>query len=168
MRVHLSCVAFRVKGRHQGSSPRNVRLEPLSRPLRGLVAESLTTVDSQLKSWPGGSRALVERMTTLRWATTPRGDMANPGKRWLAMLAALVLVAGLGHVWLHYSGAVGADHFGQNAVDDCLQCELPLVASAAAATGLLLPVLFIAVGTARVVAPAPYHQGPPARAPPPS
>ncbi len=82
------------------------------------------------------------------------------------MLAALVLVAGLAHVWLHYSGAVDSDHFGQSVVDDCLLCEMPLVAAAPASTGPVLPVLFIAAGTARPVPATPDHRRPPARAPP--
>jgi len=108
---------------------------------------------------------MVERTTTVRRAM-PGGKKTNPGQRWLAMLAALVMVAGLAHVWLHYSGAVDADHFSERVVDDCLLCELPLVAATAVSTGPVLPVLFIAAGTARPVPAVPDHRRPPARAPP--
>ncbi len=82
------------------------------------------------------------------------------------MLAALVMVAGLAHVWLHYSDTVDADHFGQNIVDDCLLCEMPLAAATPASTGRVLPVLFITAGAARPVPASPDHRRPPARAPP--
>ena len=85
---------------------------------------------------------MVETMTTVRRAM-PGEDTENPGRRWLAMMAALVLVAGLAHVWLHYSGAVDSDHFGQSVVDDCLLCELPLAATTAS-IGPVLPTLFFA------------------------
>ena len=108
---------------------------------------------------------MVETMTTVHRAM-PGEDTENPGRRWLAMMAALVLVAGLAHVWLHYSGAVDSDHFGQSVVDDCLLCELPLAATTTASIGPVLPTLFIAAGAARPVAAVPDHRRPPARAPP--
>ncbi len=92
-------------------------------------------------------------MTLSFRAASARASKWSPGRqRWLGVFAAFALLAGLAHVWSHYAGQVDADHFGQNAVEDCLLCESPAVAPAAPVSAPLLLLLFLLVAPALVLA----------------
>lgn len=94
------------------------------------------------------------------------GYLADPSRRWPAMLAVFAMVVGLAHVWLHDSGTLDSGHFDKSVAEDCLLSKMPLVAAVAASTKPCSIVLLVILAPTIAVSLGRAYWRPHTRAPP--